>query len=152
MLAVFICCFSNAQTESNLVLKKIGLSRTVEIEIDDMVKIKTADGEYYKGRLLKCDDEQLILTYDTIAINDIVKVMANTRVRWRQSSVLLASGLVAVAICGVLSCASSISTSPDEGMNWGDFIIIMGSYFYAAHAIFFGVINYYGMATTATKW
>jgi hypothetical protein len=145
ILALISFGISKAQTDSSLVLKKVGLSRTVEIEMDDMVKIKTADGEYYKGRFVKRNDEQLILTYDTIAIDDIVKVMANTKVRRRQSSVLLASGLVAFGAGALMHYgAGQLSNEMEEGSNWPIIFVALVAYGYSAHAIFFGVINYNG--------
>ncbi|MGB0430961.1 MAG: hypothetical protein ACPGLV_10850 [Bacteroidia bacterium] len=165
MKTAFLCLigllsihYSNGQSDSVLVLQKVGLSRTVTIEIDDLIKVKTADGEYHKGRFVKLDGDQLITTYDTLNTADVLKIMANTKIRRRQSSLLMASGLIAVGIgSGFSYVASSASNEMEEGTNWGAVMLMMGSYFYAAHALFFGVINYngynsYQLAGKRAKW
>lgn len=144
ILLLSICVFNGlkAQSEANLVLKKVDQSQTIEIGTGYMLKVKTTSGERHKGKFVKVEGEQLITSYDTLNLADIETIKANTKMIIHQNSLLLTSSLVALGVVAGLGLVMSYSTNEIEGGARSVMIALMtASYAYAGGTLLYQILK-----------
>ena len=113
LFSIFICA-----QQKTLSLHKINTERTITLLENQRIRVKTIQGEVYKGKFTIIDDNTIAIKNDTIALNTIYKIRKQSFVSGTIATVIkigggaiLAEGL-AFAVQGGLASVVGVIIIP----------------------------------------